>query len=272
MAPNNTAPVMTNERTSKEHKRAERDLQFPAVATEPHPIFLEREQRILKHEKGANAFSYSVTVPPYLDPAQLHISSDNGQAARRGTFDAAARRLSFSLEEGHSAVVQFPTIATNEGKPEIVELRVSTKPGQRGYIDVGAVPVFSIVGPAAPVTPSMQEAPGQGTEIGPEQQKVIDLCNVERARYGLPPLTADKDLLVSAQKKAEYLATIRKLWHGKPGCAENIAFNQADSREVMQSWMGSTGHRRNILNPAHRRIGVGLCNIGGGPYWCQQFR
>lgn len=52
---------------------------------------------------------------------------------------------------------------------------------------------------------------------------------------------------------------------------ENIAYNQANPKEVMSAWMNSTGHRENILNPSFRYLGVGCVTRGAGIYWVQQF-
>ena len=54
--------------------------------------------------------------------------------------------------------------------------------------------------------------------------------------------------------------------------AENIAAGQRDPAAVMASWMGSDGHRRNILNCRLQHIGVGLAYDGRGrPHWTQDF-
>ncbi|TGU52590.1 hypothetical protein EN829_070500, partial [Mesorhizobium sp. M00.F.Ca.ET.186.01.1.1] len=37
--------------------------------------------------------------------------------------------------------------------------------------------------------------------------------------------------------------------------------------EVMMQWMNSEGHRKNIMNPAFTKIGVGYTN----GYWVQEF-
>ncbi len=53
---------------------------------------------------------------------------------------------------------------------------------------------------------------------------------------------------------------------------ENVAAGQPDAASVMQSWMNSAGHRRNILDPAFSDIGVGLAySANGTPYWTQDF-
>ena len=59
--------------------------------------------------------------------------------------------------------------------------------------------------------------------------------------------------------------------------AENIAFNHRGPKSVVNLWMGSTGHRRNILRDDLTKVGIGsynryyvLCNsmaasLGGAP-------
>jgi len=105
------------------------------------------------------------------------------------------------------------------------------------------------------------------------EKSVVEHTNAERARYGLPPLEVDEDLMKSARDHAEWMGRNRVLQHTRAAVAENIAMGQPDSRSVLASWMSSSGHRANILNPGHRRIGVAaLQSAGGTMFWCQQFR
>jgi uncharacterized protein YkwD len=61
--------------------------------------------------------------------------------------------------------------------------------------------------------------------------------------------------------------------HTNRPVAENIAMGQPHSSDVVQAWMNSPGHRANILNFGHRRIGVAAFRSDGGAiFWCQQFR
>jgi len=53
--------------------------------------------------------------------------------------------------------------------------------------------------------------------------------------------------------------------------AENIARGQADAAAVMAAWMGSAGHRANILNCELGRLGTGVATGSGGPWWTQLF-
>jgi len=50
------------------------------------------------------------------------------------------------------------------------------------------------------------------------------------------------------------------------------SMGQSSPQEVLRTWMNSSGHRANILNGGHRRIGVAAyCTPEGTIYWCQQF-
>ena len=52
---------------------------------------------------------------------------------------------------------------------------------------------------------------------------------------------------------------------------ENIAMGQENPQEVMNSWMNSNGHRKNILNPNFTELGVGIAFDGSSLYWTQMF-
>jgi len=105
------------------------------------------------------------------------------------------------------------------------------------------------------------------------EKSIVEHTNAERARYGLAPLQVDEDLMNSARQHAQWMTRNRALQHTSAPVAENIAMGQPDSRSVLASWMNSSGHRANILNPGHRRIGVaGFLSATGTMFWCQQFR
>jgi len=56
--------------------------------------------------------------------------------------------------------------------------------------------------------------------------------------------------------------------------AENIAAGSKTAEAVMNQWMNSDGHKRNILNPNLKKLGVGLAvssNSEYGYYWTQCF-
>jgi uncharacterized protein YkwD len=57
---------------------------------------------------------------------------------------------------------------------------------------------------------------------------------------------------------------------------ENIAFGQTSVDEVVETWLESPGHRKNILSPNFTELGIGLA-LGRGPdgkyqvLWVQNF-
>ena len=107
----------------------------------------------------------------------------------------------------------------------------------------------------------------------PIEENVVKYTNAQRAKYGLAALEIDHDLMDSARQHAAWMASNRRLIHTSRPVAENIAMGQASSNEAVRCWMDSSGHRANILNRGHRKIGVaGYRTANGTIFWCQQFR
>ena len=53
---------------------------------------------------------------------------------------------------------------------------------------------------------------------------------------------------------------------------ENVAYASLCSPEtIIGGWMGSDGHKKNILDPRFTRIGVGYYESAGLGYWAQLF-
>jgi uncharacterized protein YkwD len=125
------------------------------------------------------------------------------------------------------------------------------------------------------------EATSQPTEVQDKpafellaiEQNIVERTNAERARYGLAALEVDKNLMESARQHAQWMARTRNMVHTSRPVAENIAMGQPDSTSAVRSWMNSSGHRANILNRSHGRIGVAAYRTQSGTiFWCQQFR
>ncbi|MGE5485815.1 MAG: CAP domain-containing protein [Ignavibacteriales bacterium] len=150
--------------------------------------------------------------------------------------------------------------------------------------------------PSQPSTPAPQQptVPGTGTGVGSMQMsswelEVIRLVNVERAKAGLKPLTANSELSRVARYKAADMRDNGYFGHESPTygspfemmkdfgisyrvAGENIAAGQRSPQEVMNAWMNSAGHRANILNPNFTVVGVGQVSGGYyGNYWTQMF-
>ena len=120
------------------------------------------------------------------------------------------------------------------------------------------------LGPSAPAS--------AGTGLSQTEAAVIAKTNAARAHSGLPPLAADGQLMNGARNHARWMASHRNLSHGS-GVTENIGMGQSSAAEAVSSWMQSSGHRANILDAGHTRIGVAMAHSQDGKaYWCQQFR
>lgn len=129
-----------------------------------------------------------------------------------------------------------------------------------------------VTGPLDAREPSIVIAERPVIETASPEMSVISQTNAQRARHGLGPLAVDSQLMNSAGRHAQWMASNRNLSHGH-GVAENIAMGQGSAGEAMRSWMNSSGHRANILGSGYTRIGVAVAYTSNGtPYWCQQFR
>ncbi|WP_347057944.1 CAP domain-containing protein [Blastococcus sp. HT6-30] len=125
------------------------------------------------------------------------------------------------------------------------------------------------------------------TLAGPDAEgQVLALVNEERARAGCEPLTVDGQLTAVARAHSADMRDRGFFHHVNPSGqdpfarasaaaitarAENIARGQQDAAAVVHSWMGSPGHRANILDCRSRSLGVGLATGAGGPWWTQLF-
>lgn len=121
--------------------------------------------------------------------------------------------------------------------------------------------------------------------------RVVDLINDHRAELGLRRFTVSRTLTTAATWKARHMATLGYFDHNDPGSpgrdfgarmedcnaggstwGENIAYGQRTARAVVQAWLHSPGHRRNIERAAFSSIGVGVAADDDGLlYWVQDF-
>lgn len=123
-----------------------------------------------------------------------------------------------------------------------------------------------------------------------EQNNVLVYVNRERAAKTLPPLKLNEDLNRLATAKSKDMRDRSYFSHTSPvygtpfqmfsdaglskkwnAMGENIAKGQPDARTVVNAWMKSRGHRKNILNPHYTELGVGYVSNSGQPIWTQIF-
>ncbi|WP_299150610.1 CAP domain-containing protein [uncultured Tateyamaria sp.] len=116
---------------------------------------------------------------------------------------------------------------------------------------------------------------------GQADPAVLAAVNAERAAKGRSALIYDAQLEAAAVAHAQDMARAGFFSHtgsdgsnigvrlkrvGYPFCfgAENIAAGQRSLNQVMAAWMGSTGHRKNILHRKAEAVGVAQ---GPGNRW-----
>ena len=105
------------------------------------------------------------------------------------------------------------------------------------------------------------------------ERNIVKYTNEERRRHGLPEFKVCHDLVKSAREHCQWMTRNRTLQHTSAGVAENIAMGYRSSNDAVRAWMNSSGHRANILNGGHQRIGVAAYRTESGTiFWCQQFR
>jgi uncharacterized protein YkwD len=124
------------------------------------------------------------------------------------------------------------------------------------------------------------------------EAEVVRLVNLERARYGLWPLTGNATLSAVARAHGQDMATRNYFAHitpegkrpaqraeeagypvygwGDAFVGENIAGGQTTPATALAGWMTSEGHCKSILNPKYREIGTGYLASPGSEwkhYW-----
>lgn len=118
-------------------------------------------------------------------------------------------------------------------------------------------------------------------------KQVLDIVNQERAKVSKPVLKMTDGLFATANQRAAELAVTYDSGHLRPDgtecftafpkgnsiMGENIAMGQTTPEQVMNDWMHSEGHKKNILGISanYDTIGIGCFERDGILYWVQCF-
>jgi len=179
---------------------------------------------------------------------------------------------------------KFPTIGTEPKEPQE---ETPTIPSEKPTVpsEKPSTGSDSSNNNGTPTTPGQDNNNVNGqTDAGSFAAQVVDLVNQERSKAGLKPLTTQADLTNMAAAKAADMRQNNYFDHQSPtygspfdmmkqfgisyrSAGENIAKGQRTPAEVMNAWMNSEGHRKNILDPNFTAIGVAYDN----GYWVQEF-
>ncbi len=143
----------------------------------------------------------------------------------------------------------------------------------------GATATETAVRTDPPSPPPADPAPSSPAAV------VVHLANQQRAAAGRAPLTIDASLTGAAMQHSDDQAARDRMSHvGSDGSnvgqrivrnggsfrtwGENVAAGFSTAAAVVDAWMNSPGHRRNILNGSFTRIGVGTAVAADGTrYW-----
>ncbi|MGW5851070.1 CAP domain-containing protein [Streptomyces sp. NPDC055254] len=222
--------------------------------------------------------------------------SGSGQpsAARQDGRDRQDALLGYP---GAQQPVESPVQA---GAPDLTEAPPATpvEPVAQPVVQPPAAPAEETTRPA-PQKPQKPQAParppaGTAAPEAPEgtpapsgaQAEVLALVNKERAAAGCSALTVNAKLTKAAQDHSADMAAHSNMSHtGSDGSdpggritragyvwrtyGENVAYGYSTPAKVMEGWMNSPGHKRNILDCSYKEIGIGLAQPGH--YWTQNF-
>jgi len=141
-------------------------------------------------------------------------------------------------------------------------------------------------------------APGLPTAKGPSvktaehsepEGRLITLMNQSRAKAGLRPLQPSRLLGEVARAHSREMSAGDFFSHTSPtgwgpmerleragyawkAFGENIGCGEDSPEKILLSWMNSSDHRENVLDPAYTEVGIGL--VRGGKcrtYWTALF-
>jgi uncharacterized protein YkwD len=107
------------------------------------------------------------------------------------------------------------------------------------------------------------------------RSEMLARVNAARRAAGRPPLAADPHLDAAAQEHAQDMLARAYYGHNTPEgrtprerveatgylahkVGENIAEGEFSVEEAMSGWLGSSGHRKNLLDAGFAHLGVGL--------------
>jgi uncharacterized protein YkwD len=119
---------------------------------------------------------------------------------------------------------------------------------------------------------------------------MLGQVNSQRAAAGVAPVALCPRLLLAAQLHSQDQAARNTMSHtgsngssltdrmaaigytGWTALGENVAAGYGSVDSVMSGWMGSAGHRANILSANFTHVGFGRADGSRGtPYWTQNF-
>lgn len=232
----------------------------------------------------------ALTVTPFVAGSQANAAADQGKSSTlcNYTWNTSLNIPDSWLKQWLPIDLKLPFSPgqaqedQQASKPEVpseeVEVTTPELPQQETEVTTPQTP-------QTPQTPSQPETtPTVTKDQAAFASRVVELVNQERAKGGLAPLKMDDKLSQVAMIKAKDMYDNHYFDHQSPTygspfdlmraqgvsysyAGENIAKGQTSPEQVMQDWMNSDGHRKNIMNPNYTSIGVAYYN----GEWVQEF-
>lgn len=152
-----------------------------------------------------------------------------------------------------------------------------------------------VVALGASILVALAARPAAAAESAPSfeaaELEVVHLHNQARRAAGLAPLDVHVDLHVDARRWSAEMARRQQLVHqnasaGAPSyaqtscavadpqwrsCSENVAVGPTTAAAVHSTWMASSAHRANLMDPAVNRVGIGVWSDGQRLWWTARY-
>ena len=206
------------------------------AASKPHETAVQAEEESLSHDEKASASPGSDIREPQATQPSVPTTRETGKPTT-----ATTRRTSGSTSR--------PTAPATTKKP------------------------------AATTTNRPTTAPTSSGSNASFAKQVLDLVNAERAKAGLSALSWNQQLADGAAIRAVEIQ--QQFSHTRPNgescftvidggfrtMGENIAAGYRTPEAVVNGWMNSEGHRKNILSANFKYLGVAVQNN----HWVQLF-
>lgn len=225
-------------------------------------------------------------------PSARFEASNVGAALVERAADAVSRGLSRG-DASAPAASTSPTVTT------VAEVTPTPVPTTAAPADGGGAPgggsggtgtgtgsgsgsgSGSTQAPAAPASPAPAPAapPVEVPATVALANEIVVLTNAERRKAGLGELAVNDCATSMAVARTDRLVAEGRFEHDPLGeivdacgigtLGENLALGYPTAAAAVAGWMGSEGHRANILRPGYTQIGVG-CTSGPKGMLCGQ--
>ncbi|MEE1281561.1 MAG: Ig-like domain-containing protein [Acutalibacteraceae bacterium] len=217
-----------------------------------------------------NGSKATCTVTVKNSPTKITLNKTKITLSVGETFD-----LNSSLPSGTAAYsVKYSSNSTSVATVDSYGIVTAKKAG------TAVITVTTYNGKKATCTVTVKKGSAEEEYIN----EVLRLTNEERKKAGLPTLAKRADVDKVAAIRAKEISV--KYSHTRPNgkscftvvsengisymnLGENLATGQLSPKEVVNDWMNSEAHRKNILNPKFNGLGVGYYVEDGTTYWIQ---